>query len=72
MNEFDQHAFETLGVYEGDGVAHRADARRFIDEGYSFAAQMRQRLRDIPDAVADVVNAGSLLGDELPDRSVRT
>src|SRR5689334_24386112 len=59
-------------MQERDGRSHRPVPGPFVDQPDAGSADRSQRLADVGDAVADVVQPLASAGDELPDGRVGT
>src|SRR5687768_4081601 len=81
LRELDQAVLRRLGVDEGDARAGVADARLLVEQRYPLGLQLGQRLVDVLDFEADVVQpalafrhhalvlaVGALAGDQLDHR----
>src|SRR5688500_14390696 len=81
LGELDQAVLRCLGIDEGDARAGVADARLLVEQRYPLGLQLGERLVDVLDLEADVVQpalafrdhalvlaVGALAGDQLDHR----
>jgi hypothetical protein len=72
LAELGEHAAHRLGVDEADQLAARAPARPGIKQLKALRRESIQRDLDVLDAVGDVVDPATALGEEAGDPGVRT
>jgi hypothetical protein len=71
LGQLDQDAGRGFWMDERDPLAPGAHARNFVDETVSGSPAAVERLVEVLDAIADVVDAGTSASNELADRTVR-
>src|SRR5690349_14780753 len=68
LDDLGEHPVGRAGVQEGDAAVADAGPRRPVDQLDALLVELGERGLDVADRVGDVMQTGSLAGEELADR----